>query len=300
MRITRRQMLTALGLGTLSGLRLQSPLAIAGGETAPLRIVFFVTPHGHIPKAWKMAIAGAPDAFAERPLAGLGVTDLAPMLQSLHPFRDRLLILEGLSHTSALADIAEISRSGGDLNNHSVGVAHLLTGAKALQQSGSPCTGGARSLDQELALRTGAPGRFGSRVYGFDYIPNATVAPFSFLGPGQATPIVAAPATALADLLGYYRPPMAGQPQTRESRISAMRASVLDGVAREYELLAPRLAAEAEQKLLSHGELVQQLAASLGAVCPTPARCRRVASGLSSQEFTVFRRRSGILSRRFG
>src|SRR4051812_21033823 len=107
MRITRRQMLTALGLGSLTctGLRLQSPLAIAGGETAPLRIVFFVTPHGHIPKAWKMALSSAPDAFAERSLAGLGVTDLAPMLQSLHPFRDRLLLIEGLSHTSALQDI---------------------------------------------------------------------------------------------------------------------------------------------------------------------------------------------------
>jgi hypothetical protein len=264
MTLGRRQMLTALGLGTLAGLHVRSPLALAA-EPAPLRIVFYVTPHGHVPKAWQMPLAGAPDAFAERPLTGLSVSELAPMLKNLHPFRDRLLVIEGLSHTSALFDIAEILRTGGDHNNHSVGVADLLTGTRAQQRSGSPCTGGARSIDQELALRTGAPGRFGSRVYGFDYVPNLTVAPFSFLGPGQATPVVSSPAQALADLLGYYRPPMGGPPQTREARLAAMRASVLDGVAREYTLLAPRLEAEAARKLMSHRELVQQLASSLGA-----------------------------------
>lgn len=265
MTLRRRQVLTALGLGALAGLRMKSPLARAVGNPAPLRVVFFVTPHGHVPKAWQMGLGGAPDAFAERPLAGLAVSDLAPMFQSLHPFRDRLLIVEGLSHTSALADLEEIARLGGDGNNHSVGVAHTLTAAKAHQQAGSVCSGGARSIDQELALRTAAPGRFGSRVYGFDYVPNATVAPFSFLGPRQATPMVSSPATALSDLLGYYRPPMGGPPATRAARIAALRSSVLDGVAREYSLLAPRLAAEAEQKLLSHRELVHQLGASLGA-----------------------------------
>ena len=54
-----------------------------------------------------------------------------PTLRPLYPFRDRLLAIEGLSHTSALADIAA-SRprpARGDLNNHQIGVADVLTGS---------------------------------------------------------------------------------------------------------------------------------------------------------------------------
>src|SRR5262249_25049437 len=141
--------------------------------------------------AWNMPIPGVPaDQFSERSLADLAPEDFSEVLRPLQPFRDRLLAIEGLAHTSVLADIAAIQRTGGDLNNHSLSVANLLTVSRALQIPGAPCTGGARSLDQELALRMAAPGRFGSRVYGSDYVPNATVAPFSFLGPGQATPMV--------------------------------------------------------------------------------------------------------------
>ena len=191
MRINRRQLLTALGLAGLGGLSFHRRRARAAESHPAARIVFFVQPHGHIPNAWNMPIPGVPsDRYGEQSLIDLSPEDWSPVLRPLHPFRERLLAIEGLAHTSVLADIAEIKRTGGDLNNHSVSVAGLLTVARALQISGAPCTGGARSLDQELALRTSAPGRFGSRVYGSDYVPNSTVAPFSFLGPGQATPIV--------------------------------------------------------------------------------------------------------------
>jgi len=282
MRVNRRQLLQALGLGALTTLGARSPLAFAGGggPTTPSRVVFFVTPHGHVPNAWTMPIPGAPAAgFAERSLVDLAPADLSDVLRPLHPFRKRLLAVEGLSHTSVLADIAEIMRTGGDLNNHSVGVAGLLTGTRAQQNSGAPCTGGARSLDQELAVRTGAPGRFGSRVYGFDYVPNSTVAPFSFLGPGQATPIVADPAVAFADLMGYYRPGSTSSVQTREEAIASMRASVLDGVASEYDLLAPRLDAAGKRKLDDHRDLVRQLEASLGVTSPTGCQATFDGSG---------------------
>lgn len=277
-RLDRRRFLKALGLGALS--TVASPLAARtlGGPSnlvsgvassavdPPTRVVIFLTPHGHTPLGWNMPIPSGPtDAFAERSLLPLAPTDFSPILQPLYAFRDRLLVVEGLSHTSALADIAQTMVTGGDLNNHSVGVANVLTGTRALQIPGSPCTGGALSIDQELALRTIAPGRFGSRVYGFDYMPNSTVAPFSFLGPAQATPVVADPATAFADLMGYYVPPNGGQPQTREAIIASLRPSVLDAVAREYDLLAPQLDLAGQQRLEAHRELVSQLQASLGA-----------------------------------
>jgi hypothetical protein len=273
MRIDRRQFLKALGLGAVSSLVTGDPLALADSPDSPTRIVFFVTPHGHVPNGWMMPIPSGPtNAFAERSLLPLAPTDFSDVLRPLHSFRDRLLVVEGLSHTAALADIAQVMKTGGDLNNHSVGVADLLTGTRALQIQSAPCSGGARSLDQELALRTLAPGRFGSRVYGFDYVPNSTVAPFSFLGPGQATPVVSDPQTAFADLLGYYVPPKTGgAPKTREAAIAELRPSVLDTVAREYELLAPRLDAAGRKRLEDHRDLVRQLEASLGA--STSATC---------------------------
>jgi Protein of unknown function (DUF1552) len=265
MNLSRRHILAALGAGTLAGLGLRSPLVLAEGASYPKRVVFFVTPHGHVPKGWKMTLDGGTNALATRDLTAVARADMSEVLRPLHGFRERMLVIEGLSRTSALHDIAEIARTSGDLNNHSVGVAHVLTGTRALQQAGSPCTGGARSIDQELAMRLAGPGRFNSRVYGFGYIPNATVAPFSFIGRGQATPVVASPEVALSDLLGYVRAPsMTGTEPTREERIASLRSTVLNTVSREYELLAPKLDAEGKRKLLAHRELAMQLEASLG------------------------------------
>ncbi len=277
MLLDRRRFLKALGLGALSTiaspLRARAPgsppiTPLTDPATPPTRVVVFVTPHGHTPLGWNMPIpSGSSDAFAERALLPLAPADFSDILRPLHAFRDRLLVVEGLSHTSSLMDIAQVMKGGGDLNNHDVAVANTLTGSRALQIQGAPCTGGARSIDQELALRTFAPGRFGSRVYGFDYIPNSTVEPFSFLGPGQATPIVSDPATAFADLIGATNDPSA--PQTRESRIAAQRGSVLDEVAREYELLAPRLDSDGQRRLDAHRDLVRQLESSVAIAKPS-------------------------------
>jgi hypothetical protein len=272
-RIRRRQLLQALGLGGLTSLFHRNSIARADPMSAPSRIVFYVQPHGHIPDAWNMAIPGGPtDQVADRSLLDLQPTDFSPTLQPLYGFRDRLLAIEGLSHTSALADIAAVAKAGtGDLNNHQIGVADVLTGSRALQRTGTYCTGGARTLDQELAARGSAPGRFDSRVYGFDYVPNSVVSPFSYLGPGQATPMVSDPSTALSDLLGYLTPVAA--PKTRADFIQSMRPSVLDMVSQEYDLLAPQLGSDARQKLEAHRALVRELELSLGTVTPAPPRC---------------------------
>jgi hypothetical protein len=262
--------LQALGGGALASAMRGEPIARAGGPTFPSRIVFYVQPHGHIPKAWNMDIpGGATDQVAQRSLTDVAQGDLSPTLRPLYAFRDRLLAIEGLSHTSALADIAAVMQAGsGDLNNHQIGVADVLSGTRALQRSGTYCSGGARTIDQILAARLSAPGRFDSRVYGFDYIPNSVVSPFSYLGPGQATPMVSDPAAAFADLLGYVT--NAGAPTNRADLIRSLRPSVLDAASREYDLLAPRLGAEGREKLDAHRDLVRELQSSLGAIGPTP------------------------------
>ncbi len=263
MNLNRRQLLQALGLGALTSVASGGAPALADGLTSPSRIIFFVQPHGHVPAAWNMNIPGVPnDRFGERSLADLAPQDFSAVLRPLHPFRNRLLAIEGLAHTSVLADIAQLKKTGGDLNNHSVSVAGLLTGTRALQRGGAPCSGGSRSLDQELALRTAAPGRFGSRVYGSDYVPNSTVAPFSFLGPGQASPIVGDASAAFSDLLGYV-PSASSGGTTRDELLRRQRPSVLDAAAREYDALAPRLDAEGKQRLDEHRNLIRELESSL-------------------------------------
>jgi hypothetical protein len=261
-----------MGLGAASSLLPGGRSAWADAPAAPSRIVFYVQPHGHIPLAWNMAIPGGPtDRYAERSLLDLEASDLSPTLQPLYPFRDKLLAIEGISHTSALADIAAVTKAGsGDLNNHQVGVADVLTGSRALQRQGTYCSGGARTLDQELATRTAGPGRFDSRVYGFDYIPNSVVSPFSYLGPGQATPMVSDPNAAFSDLMGYATPPPSAT--SRADLLRSLRPSVLDAVSREYDLLAPRLGTSDRQKLEQHRDLVRELEVSLGAAGPM-AKC---------------------------
>jgi hypothetical protein len=261
--LKRRQVLQALGLGAAATMLGSTRSAHADSPSFPSRIVFYIQPHGHIPKAWNMDIpGGATDQFAERPLAALAATDLSPTLRPLYAFRERMIAIEGISHTSVLADIAQITKTGGDLNNHQVAVADLLSGNTALQRAGTYCSGGAKTMDQELATRLVAPGRYGSRAYGFDYIPNSIVSPFSYLGPGQAAPMVSDPNTAFSDLIGGTVP--GGAPKTRDDRVRALRPSVLDAVAREYDLLAPQLDKDGRAKLEAHRDLIRQLQMDLG------------------------------------
>ncbi len=271
MGIHRRQLLQALGLGAVANLLPDEQGAFAASPASPSRIVFYVQPHGHLPKAWTMGIPGGPtDRYAERSLLGLAPEDMSPTLRVLHPFRDRLLAIEGLSHTPALIDCREARKNHVDDNNHQVGVADVLTASRAFQRPGVYCTGGSRSLDQEIAIRTAAPGRFGSRVYGYDYTPNGFVSPFSYLGPGQAAPMVSNPQAAFEDLLGYTAPAASSGPKTREELLRSMRGSVLDSVSREYALLAPRLGKEGRLKLEQHGALVRDLERSLDAIGAVP------------------------------
>lgn len=268
MKLKRRQLLQALGLGALAPFLTRGRSALAGPTTFPPRIIFYVQPHGRLPLAWNMPIPGGPtDQFAVRPLGDLALTDFSPTLQPLYDYRDKLLVIEGLCHTSVLWDIAQVMAAGsGDLNNHQVAVAGTLTGSRALQQPGTYCTGGATTLDQVLGQRTAGPGRFDSRVYGFNYVPNSVISPFSYLGPGQATPMVSDPNAAFQDLLGYLTPAaQGGQGGTsRSALLQSMQPSVLDTVANEYNLLAPQLGTEGRQKLDQHRDLVRQLEKNLG------------------------------------
>jgi hypothetical protein len=278
MQLDRRRFIKALGLGALAHGTTRTSAAFAAEVTPPSRIVFFVQPHAHVPVAWNMPIPGGPtDRVAERSLLDVGAEEFGEALRPLHGFRDRLLLVEGLAHTSVLADIAQIRQTGGNDNNHQVAVAGLLTGVRASQTAG--VVGGGRSLDQELAMRTGGPGRFGSRVYGSEYLPNNTVSPFSLLGPAQATPMVNDPAAAFADLLGYVTAAPAAGAGSRENLLRTMRPSVLDAVAAEYEALGKQLGRAGRLELEQHWTLLRELETSVGGDVPVRAACDAAFNG---------------------
>ena len=82
--------------------------------------------------------------------------------------------------------------------------------------------------------------------------------------------MVSDPAAAFADLLGYVAPAGDADDAARDL-LASLRPSVLDAVAREYDLLAPQLGADGRQKLDAHRDLVRELEASLGRAS-APAR----------------------------
>ncbi len=222
-----------------------------------------------------MPIPGSsPLAFSERSIAELGEDDFSPVLKPLYAYRKKMLAIEGLAHTSVLADVVSTNLHGGDANNHSLAVAGLLTGSIAQQRSGFPATGGATSIDQVLAFRGAGAGRFSSRVYGADYVPNSTVNAFSFLGPSEASPMVKDPVTAFNDLLGTT-----GTKTGRAAQLDSLRTSVLDSVGDEYRSLAPKLSSEGKLKLEQHHALIRDLEMNLSA----KPQCTLTMAGVNNQ-----------------
>lgn len=260
----RRRLLKALGLGTLIptfGRNVQSqPL----GSPPPARIVFFIQPHGHVPNGWTFPTVPISDDVVQRPLNAMSLNDFNVSLRPLFPHREKLLAVEGLCHTSVQADVVAALKTGGDPNNHNLAVAGLLTASPANQSPGLACTGGARSIDQELAIRTAGAGRFASRVYGFDYLPNGGPTPFSFLDAAKPAPMVSDPAAAFTDLLGLT-PNRMGMATAAQEKIRSLRSSVLDSVAEEFAFVASRLGANDRQKLMQHQALVRDLELGVGA-----------------------------------
>lgn len=106
----RRRFLRDLGLSAavLPFLGSLPSLRAAGRSTSKPRIVFVFTPNGTVPNEFWPETAG---------------TDfqLKPILEPLSPYRDRMLILKGLSN-----------RVRGDGDGHMRGMSCLLTGIELL------------------------------------------------------------------------------------------------------------------------------------------------------------------------
>ncbi len=145
--ISRRAALRGLGVSVaLPFLEAMMPLrAKAATATAPTRAAFVYVPNGvHMP-AWTPATTGAQ-------------FELPPILASLKPVRDELLVLSGLTLDKARAH----GDGGGD---HARAMATFLTGTHPRKTNGTGLRAGV-SVDQVAAAKIGRATRFPSLEIG--------------------------------------------------------------------------------------------------------------------------------------
>lgn len=241
----RRRLLQALGLGAGSlFLPSLAPRGRAGADGAPCRVLFVMTYHGTVYESWNMRPVEAPlDAPWAAPLGPLAPEQFSEILAPLHPYRDRMMVLDGV-------DLVTAKAMGGGAG-HFVGPIVAMTGAAATAHD-STARSTARSLDQILADHLARPGQFRSLEVGrFDQ-------PISYDTPGQALPREFRPNSLWTRLFPAGAQPEDGPP-TIASRVSAAQSSVLDRVADAYDRLQPRLGAEDRAKLDLHRDMVRDL-----------------------------------------
>ena len=205
--------------------------------------------------------------FAGHSLASLGQNDFSEILRPLHRHRDKLLVVDGLARMVTYAEEYRVAELGypGDINRHHIAQAHLLTSNWAYQGT-STARGGSRSIDQEIGEAIGQPGRWDSRVYGFNH-QHA----YNYIGANEPAPREQNPNRAFDDILGLAPDPEGTGEPTREDRIRAARSSALDMATEEFAAILPKLGADDREKLERHRGLIRDL--ELGLTLAPPAGC---------------------------
>ncbi len=255
--LDRRRFLAGLGLGAgslfLPSLRLSGARA---QTSAPARLLLFITPHGTVPGRWHMRESGRDREEYDFPLAGLSEGQFSEILRPLHRHRDNLLIVDGLARAVTYAEEYRVSEEGyeGDINRHHMAQAHLLTSNWAYQGASS-ARGGALSVDQEIGNVVGQPGRWNSRVYGFNH-QHA----YNYVGSNEPAPREQKAQNAFDDILGLAPEPTdPNAPPTRDDLVRAARSSALDMASEEFATVLPRLSSTDREKLERHRALVRDL-----------------------------------------
>lgn len=269
--LDRRRFLAGLGLtaGSLCLPSLPGRSARAQGGD-PKRVIFYITPHGTVPGRWHMRQPGRDNEEYDYSLSGLGEAAFSDILRPLHRHRDNLLIVDGLARMVTYAEeyrVVELGYSG-DINRHHIAQAHLLTNTWAFQGAGT-ARGGAHSIDQEIGNTVGQPGRWNSRIYGFNH-QHA----YNYVGANQPAPREQNAQAAFNDILGLAPEPTdpGGEP-SRDEMIRAARASALDIATEEFATVLPKLSSADREKLERHRSLVRDLEVGVSMTGPAPIGC---------------------------
>ncbi|MDA0281855.1 MAG: DUF1552 domain-containing protein [Planctomycetota bacterium] len=244
---SRRRFLKSLGLkaAALPFLMNLPSLGFAGSSSRKKRLVVMFSPNGTVPKEFW------PDQEGSEFV-------LKPILKPLEPFRDRMLVLNGVC-----------DKVRGDGDSHMRGIACLLTGIELFPgniQGGSHTPAGwstGISLDQELKnvfqANPETHTRFGSLEFGVMVPDRAdTWTRLSYAGPNKPVAPIDNPYQMFEKLYG--------QMQDRESL-----SSVLDDVQADLKKLSSVVSVADRRLLDEHATFVREMEKELKAAPATDA-----------------------------
>jgi uncharacterized protein DUF1552 len=247
--LPRRAFLRGLGatiaLPLLDGM-VPALSALAQTAAKPVRRLGIVyAPNGMNIWRWKPAVDGA--RF-----------ELTPLLEPLAPFRDRLLVLSGLSNKEADAIAGE---GGGD---HSRGQAAFLTGVHAKKTQGPDFQAGV-SMDQIAARALGNETQLASLELALESndlvggcelgLSCAYTGTLSWRGPTSPVPVEIDPRAVFERLFGSSD---TTDPQARLERLETER-SILDSVTSDLQRLQRRLGASDRTKVGDYLDAVRDI-----------------------------------------
>jgi hypothetical protein len=259
-RISRRTLLRgaggiAIGLPFLD-IMARSERASADAPTIPQRFVVFFSPNGTIRERWK-------------PTGGETDFTLSTILAPLEPFKDKLIVIDGIDNEAA---------KHGPGDDHMKGMGCMLTGTELLSGTtqGGCCEpaglAGGISVDQKIAQAIGTSTKFKSVEFGVQSKSSGTVWGYSAYADGnQPLPPENNPANIFKRVFADV-----GTDQNALNRIAAERKSVLDAVSASYSALSPKLGQSDKQKLDLHLSQIRDLEtrltvpADVGASCVKP------------------------------
>ena len=143
---SRRTLLKGIGALAAGAGVIGSARATPG--PAARRVVFYVSGHGTIHDRWEMPGGAGLDTAIDRSLGGLPFEEFSHVLQPLHPWRDRLLVLDGLANYASLYT---------SFNEHEEGNASCMTGYLPVPVPGSLGVSPGPSIDQVIAAGRATP-----------------------------------------------------------------------------------------------------------------------------------------------
>jgi hypothetical protein len=224
---------------------------LAAGEF-PTRFVVFWTANGTHPTNWF-------------PSGGETDYTMAPYLAPLEPYRDQIMILEGIDMPSAVA-------GAGD--DHQRGIGACLTGTETINSSGRPLAGGI-SLDQRIADATGRGTKFRSLELGIQsrFNGDTIYERISYRGANQPLPPERDPFSAFGRVFADL------DASAESDRQLAERKSVLDFVGADYQRLRGQLGGTDKDKLDAHLSAIREVETRLGVGAPATATCAEPSLG---------------------
>ncbi len=245
-RFDRRKLLAALGVG--AGSLLLPPVLSRRGSRAladgpPPRIVFFFTMQGINYDTFHMRPDGlGEDSDWEVRLDGEESPVWSEILEPLEAIRDRVLVLDGLSVPTALAEENAV-------DPHAIGHVHTMSCRPTIPVGAAGAVSSGPSIDQIIASGIRRP----DRVPSLEYAVGPLGVHRAFFS--QARSVLPAE----QDPLRAWERLFAAEPSGNNSAVEEAQERVLQAVQQQYSALLPQLTGDDRRRLETHRDLVEDL-----------------------------------------